>query len=268
MIEYGFLAATGAMIAGSLIVTAQYMGTTANAVTASDIAWASLSTPSSSIATKSSLLRDAPTLRVTQKGDAEAMPYPGTQAVRSKAKGNFQVDRKFAAAAPKANRDFLLVSTPPRWKLEYNWKVGKERKKQLLTKRKFRIAQHDCLARAVYFEARSESELGQIAVARVIMNRVKNSQFPDNICDVVYQGSERRNSCQFSFACDGIHDRPRDPQAWHRAKNVATRVMHNAKETRIISAATHYHADYVRPRWSGAMKRILKIGRHIFYNDS
>ena len=85
---------------------------------------------------------------------------------------------------------------------------------------------------------------------------------------MVYQGSNRRNSCQFSFACDGLPDDVRQPAAWANAKRLAQKAMSDSKGTKIMSTATNYHADYVRPKWAGSMKRIVKIGRHIFYSDS
>ncbi|MEO9169270.1 MAG: cell wall hydrolase [Aestuariivirga sp.] len=125
-------------------------------------------------------------------------------------------------------------------------------------------AELTCLAKAVYFEARSESELGQLAVAKVILNRVKNPDFPKTICGVVYQGSEHRNSCQFSFACDGMANRVRSPEAWFRAKRIATRAMADDPAIRMLQAV-NYHADYVTPRWAKTMKRLIRIGHHIFY---
>ncbi|WP_244514365.1 cell wall hydrolase [Afifella marina] len=122
-----------------------------------------------------------------------------------------------------------------------------------------------CLSRGVYFEARGESKLGQIAVAQVILNRVKNPAYPDTICGVVYQNKNWRNRCQFSFACDGIRDRIRSPSAYERAKQVALDVTEGKAWLEEVGDSTHYHATYVRPRWASSMKRTDRIGRHIFY---
>ena len=130
------------------------------------------------------------------------------------------------------------------------------------------LAEENCLARAVYFEARSESNLGQLAVAKVVLNRVKDPNYPNTICGVVYQGSKQRNSCQFSFACDGMPDDVRQPAAWANAKAVAKRAIAGTDNLKVMSAATNYHADYVRPRWARSMRKLVKIGRHIFYSDS
>jgi len=124
-----------------------------------------------------------------------------------------------------------------------------------------------CLADAIYFEARGEPELGRIAVAQVVLNRLKNPTYPNTICGVVYQNKHRRNRCQFSFACDGIQERITNKPAWAEAQALAKRVMDDDKTLYIkdVGASTHYHATYVRPRWARRMTKKDKIGRHIFY---
>ncbi len=124
-----------------------------------------------------------------------------------------------------------------------------------------------CLATAIYFEARGEPERGQIAVAQVVLNRLKNPAYPNTICAVVYQNKNRRHACQFSFACDGIPDRITNRKAWDASKTLATKILNDDRTMFLsdVGAATHYHANYVRPRWARAMKKVDKIGRHIFY---
>jgi spore germination cell wall hydrolase CwlJ-like protein len=124
-----------------------------------------------------------------------------------------------------------------------------------------------CLATAIYFEARGESEKGQIAVAQVVLNRLKNPAYPSTICGVVYQNKHKRNRCQFSFACDGIPDRINDKASWTKSEVLARRVLNDDRTLYMssIGAATHYHATYVRPRWARTMKKMDKIGRHVFY---
>jgi|GEM_PF-3126282 len=128
-------------------------------------------------------------------------------------------------------------------------------------------AEKRCLAQAIYFEARSEPSLGQMAVANVVMNRVRSRHYPNSICGVVFQGQERRHKCQFSFACDGKTDRPKKNKHWRRAEQMAVQVMKGRKRIRALSNTLHYHADYVSPRWSRKMNRVKKIGRHIFFHD-
>lgn len=129
-----------------------------------------------------------------------------------------------------------------------------------------------CLARAIYFEARGEPASGQVAVGRVILNRVADPRYPDTVCAVVYQNVHRRNRCQFSFACDGKADAIRDMESWGGILMRAARLLAEGREcpTRPgalgrIAAATHYHADYVAPFWSTKLARMGAIGRHIFY---
>ena len=182
-------------------------------------------------------------------------------------KGDFAITSTLAPREDSIMAMVRLPESPPLWKLEESFKLGREQKKAVLEKRRARLAEQRCLATAIYFEARSESEEGQMAVARVILNRVKDPEYPKTICGVVYQGAERRNSCQFSFACDGRVDQPKTRQAWSRAQRVASRAMAGQNDIAIVSTATHYHADYVQPSWANAMRRLIKIGRHIFYTD-
>ena len=130
-----------------------------------------------------------------------------------------------------------------------------------------RTVAKSCLARAIYFEARSESELGQLAVATVILNRAKAENYPSSICGVVYQGASRLNACQFSFACDGQSDLPQRGRAWETALAVTAMALSDDQPVRSVAAATYYHADYVTPDWSKSMHRLAKIGRHIFYSQ-
>ena len=135
--------------------------------------------------------------------------------------------------------------------------------------------QTGCLAIAIYYEARGESEIGQIAVAQVILNRVKSRKYPGSICDVVYQNAHLRNRCQFSFTCDGRPEDPRHRVAWTKAKSLALAIncqddcsRQDSPLLRLAKAmrrASHYHATYVAPRWSRRLKRSGRIGQHIFY---
>jgi len=134
-----------------------------------------------------------------------------------------------------------------------------------LPKNSYSAAQRRCLAVGVYFEARGEPVKGQRAVAQVILNRVKNPAYPKSICSVVYQNKHKRNRCQFSFACDGIRDRIKSPKHWKVAQNVANDAIDGKVWLSAIGSSSHYHADYVWPRWRRSMKRLKKVGRHIFY---
>jgi spore germination cell wall hydrolase CwlJ-like protein len=123
-----------------------------------------------------------------------------------------------------------------------------------------------CLATAVYFEARGESERGQRAIAEVILTRTQTRGRPRTICGVVYEGARRRGGCQFSFACDGRSDVPRHRASWARAQAIAADAIEARAESRsIVPGATSFHAAYVRPAWSKRMVRVARIGTHIFY---
>lgn len=122
-----------------------------------------------------------------------------------------------------------------------------------------------CLAEAVYFEARSEPEDGMAAVAQVVLNRVKSGLYPANVCGVVYQNRHRYMGCQFSFACEGKSLRITDEASWRTATRIAGAVIEGKTYLSEVGGATHYHADYVRPRWSRRLKKNDVIGRHIFY---
>jgi spore germination cell wall hydrolase CwlJ-like protein len=160
-----------------------------------------------------------------------------------------------------------LAVAPKPDTIEDSFKLPKAEKQKIIAQRRVRQAEENCLARAVYFEARSESALGQMAVAKVILNRVKSPQYPNTICGVVYQGTQRRNSCQFSFACDGQPDDVKQAGAWAQAKSVAQRAIKGDTDLgRGMNTATSYHADYVTPRWSKTLRKVSKIGRHIFYS--
>lgn len=122
-----------------------------------------------------------------------------------------------------------------------------------------------CLAEAVYFEARGESEEGQAAVAQVVLNRVSSGLYPSTICGVVYQNRDHYHGCQFSFACEGRSLRVTEADAWATAERVASEVTTGKTYLADIGDATHYHADYVRPYWAYRLKKMDVIGHHIFY---
>jgi spore germination cell wall hydrolase CwlJ-like protein len=121
-----------------------------------------------------------------------------------------------------------------------------------------------CLAQAIYYEARSESRIGQLAVADVVLNRVKSPIYPDTICEVVYQGSERRTGCQFSFTCDGSMKARLNERKWREAEMLAGAVLAGIRRP-VSRSATHYHADYVSPPWADTLTPTAVIGAHKFY---
>ena len=121
-----------------------------------------------------------------------------------------------------------------------------------------------CLATAIYFEAILEPEAGQRAVAQVVLNRVRDPNYPKSVCGVVYQGWERHTGCQFSFTCDGSLLRGTLP-AWYRRAETYAREALSGHVVREVGTATHYHADYVFPYWGPTLAKIGQVGTHIFY---
>lgn len=127
-------------------------------------------------------------------------------------------------------------------------------------------AAHLCLAQAVHFEARGEPHAGQFGVASVVLNRVARPDYPSTICGVVFEGSARRNACQFSFACDGLSDRAAPGRAWDQSLRVAAQVLAGLRPD-LTGRATHYHARSVDPVWAKALTHTVTIGQHRFYHD-
>jgi N-acetylmuramoyl-L-alanine amidase len=128
-----------------------------------------------------------------------------------------------------------------------------------------------CLALNDYWEARSETMAGRIAVAQVVMNRAMDARFPSNICEVVkqnfFQGA--LNKCQFSWFCDDRADTPYEADAWRTSLKIATAMLQ--KDSSIpdpTGGALWYHADHVRPSWTNDYETTTIIGSHVFYRDA
>jgi len=134
-----------------------------------------------------------------------------------------------------------------------------------------------CLAMNMYHEARDQGTAGKLAVSAVVLNRVNDNRFPDNVCEVVLQAQMKpswktglpvpiRNRCQFSWYCDGKSDEVKDKKTYQEILDFARLIMHNDIQfVDITDGATHYHADYVKPDWAKTKTRTTEIGDHIFY---
>jgi len=132
-----------------------------------------------------------------------------------------------------------------------------------------------CLAQNIYFEAGNQPLVGKVAVAQVVINRVEDNKFPDDICGVVYQSKlgtnwrgdiyPLRNKCQFSWYCDGKSDIPTDSKTWEQSMLLAERVLDNFYPD-ITEGALWYHSDAVKPYWSKQLNRTVTIDNHLFYN--
>mgnify|MGYP001223011660 FL=1 len=129
-------------------------------------------------------------------------------------------------------------------------------------------AERSCLASAIYHEARGEPAEGQIAVAQVVLNRVRSGRWPNSICGVVNQGSERGEKCQFSFVCRRGASKPKPGEAdWDNALALAATVASGEASIAALAKATHYHTTDVRPIWRLALTSLGTIGRHVFYSE-
>lgn len=124
--------------------------------------------------------------------------------------------------------------------------------------------ERQCLAEAIYYEARSEGFSGQAAVAEVVLNRVRHRAYPDTVCDVVYQGSERSTGCQFTFTCDGSMAIPPYGRGWEQSQLVAEHALMGFAQP-MTRRATHYHTTAVDPYWNDSLVRTRRIGTHVFY---
>ncbi|MEQ7873567.1 cell wall hydrolase [Sphingomonas sp. ASV193] len=120
-----------------------------------------------------------------------------------------------------------------------------------------------CMTQAIYYEAGFEPLQGRRAVAQVVLNRMRHPAFPKSVCGVVYQGSTGA-VCQFSFVCDGSLYRRPAAAAWKAAQDVAEAALAGYVE-KSVGLATHYHADYVAPRWAPMLAKVAVVGQHIFY---
>ena len=127
-----------------------------------------------------------------------------------------------------------------------------------------RLRASECLAQAVWYEAASESEAGQRAVAQVVLNRVAHPAWPNSVCGVVYQGSERSTGCQFTFTCDGSLARRPSGASWARAQRIADEALAGSVYAP-VGLATHYHTLWVNPYWASTLDHIGTIGAHRFY---
>ena len=121
-------------------------------------------------------------------------------------------------------------------------------------------AELTCLAKAVYYEARGESADGQAAVAQVVLNRTHRASYPSNVCGVVFQGV-KHGGCQFSFVCNGAMNRPLEPAAWSRARQVVA----DALSGHVMTAVGQAVSFHVASLGSERLGQIARIGSHVFF---
>ena len=128
-----------------------------------------------------------------------------------------------------------------------------------------------CMALNGYHEARGETTAGELAVNNVVMNRVNDPRYKDDVCGVVKAGRYRdgnpiRHACAFSWWCDGKSDSITDTDAWTHSNHLANYVIRGIYPD-ITDGATHYHKIGYYPKWINdvGMVRVGLIGDHIFY---
>jgi spore germination cell wall hydrolase CwlJ-like protein len=126
----------------------------------------------------------------------------------------------------------------------------------------------ECLAINIYKEAGYEPLKGQLAVAQVTLNRVEHREFPNSICEVVYERNRNRNTgkivCQFSWACDPVHrNRKVHEPSYQQSYDIARQALVDGARIIGLEDALFYHATYINPRWR--LERVQTIGLHTFY---
>lgn len=122
-----------------------------------------------------------------------------------------------------------------------------------------------CLTEALYFEARGESLIGQVAVAEVILNRKAHTRFPKTVCGVINQGAKRKTGCQFSYKCDGHKEVFAERRAYESVGKLA-QLMLDGTFRDLTKGATFYHTKSVNPSWSRKLKKTAIIGEHLFFS--
>lgn len=123
---------------------------------------------------------------------------------------------------------------------------------------------HYCLTAAIYYEAASETDDGMRGVAQTIVNRVRHPSFPNTVCGVVFQGSQRAGVCQFTFSCDGAMARAPSKPNWLRASRIASAALGGYVFPK-VGLATHYHTQAIWPRWGKSLVMTNIVGAHIFH---
>ncbi|SFR96961.1 cell wall hydrolase [Sphingomonas jatrophae] len=194
---------------------------------------------------------------------------PGTPIVRTHAATRASPRVRLAEPPPMVEPLELLEMTPERAR-EINAAVpfipG-----PISPARPFRFAGSDadreraalCLTSAALYEA-GDDPVGQRAVVQVVLNRLRHPAYPKTICGVVFQGSERKTGCQFTFTCDGaLARRPLMPM-WDRARKIAEAALDGAV-AKVVGTATHYHTDWVVPYWSASLDKIAAVHTHLFF---
>lgn len=134
-----------------------------------------------------------------------------------------------------------------------------------------------CMGLALYHEARGEPIDGQIVVAATILNRVRSAEYPNSICEVVYQNERKFNRCQFSFACDEFGDTPQKDSLFEELVALGEVVSSGAiydsipaefqSFAGVLQNVTHYHRYDIETGWSPKLTKLGQFGNHVFFKS-
>ena len=215
-------------------------------------------------ASTSDLARQAQDMLQRSRDELAANPPPANSGAIQLASVDPNVMPQSAAAQPAVMQISLPAhiavlpppapGVPPPSPAQRLHLEGKERAKAEL-----------CLSNAIYFEARDQPYIGQVAVAQVVMNRVFSGVYPRDVCGVIYQNANRHLACQFTFACDGKRKTINEFGSWARARRIARETLDGQLYVQAVGTSTHYHATYVHPNWVHEMRRFAREGIHLFY---
>ncbi len=195
--------------------------------------------------------------RAYATGDAEAKLESYAKRAGLETVLNFtEADRKAVPPEPKPGSSYLknfpnLYADLKKPEINYKQNFSGD-KKQL-----------NCLAEAIYFEARGEGDTGGQAVGEVVLNRASASADPSDLCKITYQ--QYKGICQFSYACDEERQIKTSSESWSRSQKIASDLLNNKVRRMVTDNALFFHATHVKPGWASKMTRTASIGSHLFY---
>lgn len=120
-----------------------------------------------------------------------------------------------------------------------------------------------CLSRTIYWEAKGGTDADMEGVADVVLNRLGHDGYPDTICGVVKQGSEKK-ACQFSWWCDGRSDQVQEDDRYAASKEIARKALNQQLKDR-TRGAMYFHDRNVKPAWASKYLRTAETGKFLFY---
>jgi len=235
-------------IATSALLAAAWLGHALAHTDGDGHIWRNLTTPRSGAMVQAALKTAQTVARPNTLAPVVVADLPPPQA--------FQQMSPQDAVALNAKTPFSTLPNPPAAPFKIDDASADDRARAL-----------DCLTMAVYYEAGSQSDEGEAAVAQVVLNRVRHPLFPKSVCGVVLQGASLNTGCQFTFTCDGSLGRRPSVEGWKRAQRIAQRAL-DGYVMKSVGEATHYHTIWVVPYWQPTVVKLTEIGAHIFYRWS